>query len=383
MPNYKLVKRPDSPKWYIGWSERGRSIRVPTGTEDKRQAELTLAALRLEREKPAEAQPDDLSIAQVLTWYYDEHASKRPSADQADIAIAHLNRFFGASRVSAVNSVNHMAYELERRGAGIGWQTINRERMVLRAALNHAKRHHGLMIVPDVPTIPENHEDNRPVEPKGRPLSVPELSRLYEASEGHMRTFLLILMGTVCRPDAARDLEPSKQCDFTHGLIDLNPPGRKQTKKYRPVVPMAPFLRKELKKVKEGPAVAFHGLKIATNMKTGWRAMRDGAKLDKRVTPYSIRHTVSRWLSSKRVPRDQIGIMLGHRPLNTKRTDLIYAPFEPGYCREAVRAIQDLYRQVTHSKTRQTRASDNVDKPSGKPRKPLVSRKRSGGRDRD
>lgn len=314
-----------------------------------------------------------MEISQVLRWYYDEHASKKPSADQADIAIKHLNAFYGAARISAINDGTHETYERQRRDAGIGWQTINRERMVLRAALRHARKH-GLTAIPEVPAIREDHHENAPVEPKGRPLALKELASLISAAQSeHMRRFILVLMGTVCRPDAARDLKRD-QLDFEHGLIDLNPKGRKQTKKYRPIVPMTKFLRRELAKVKKY-VIEYHGGPIAST-KTAWRQMRTDAKLDEKVNPYSIRHTMARELRKRKVPGDQISVMLGHRPRDTSRTDLIYAPYEPGYCEDAAKALDAVYREVA----RHWRAKRPVEKKLGKAKKAF---KISGGRDRD
>ena len=48
---------------------------------------------------------------------------------------------------------------------------------------------------------------------------------------------LMILIGTACRPEAALELTGA-QLDFEDRLIDLNPRGRAQTKKFRPVVKM-------------------------------------------------------------------------------------------------------------------------------------------------
>lgn len=374
MPKYRLAKRPDSPRWYVVWTEGRRSRRVPTGTEDERQAELILQAFSLEQAKPKEVAPAGLAIADVLRWYYDAHASKRPSAEQADIAIRHLNRFYGASRVSAINSATHTDYERQRRTAGVGWQTINRERMVLRAALRYAGKHHGLTAVPHVPAIAEDHPENAPVEPKGRPLTLEELARLIQAAKSpHMRRFVLILMGTMCRPAAARDMT-ARQLDFEHGLIDLNPKGRRQTKKYRPIVPMTDFLRRELKGAK-GYVLQYHGEPIAST-KTAWRAMRTDAKLDAEVNPYSIRHTMARELRRRKVPGDQVAIMLGHRPVGTSRTDLVYAPYEPGYCEDAAKALDAVYREVA----RQWRAKRGAGKLVEKAGKPFKMR---GGRARD
>lgn len=346
MHNYRLAKRPDSPRWYIVWTEGRRSFRRPTGTEDRAQAELVLAAFRLEVERPPEVKQDELEISKILDWYYEEHAAKRPSADQAKIAIKRFKAFYGASRIPAINSTTHVQYEKQRRDAGVKHETINRERMVLRAALNHARRHHGFLNVPHIPAIPPDHPDNQASEPKGRPLSIREMSKLCEAAKSdHIRRFILILIGTMCRPDAARDLQIKGQLDFEHSLIHLNPPGRRQTKKHRPIVPMPKFLRKELKGLKGKYVVEYHGGKIAST-KTAWRALREAAGLGEDVNPYSIRHTMSRELRRRGVPSEQISIMLGHRPQNVSRMDLIYAPFEPGYCAQAAKAIDSIYADI-------------------------------------
>lgn len=354
MPEYRLSKRPDSPRWYITWTEDRRSRRAPTGTEDHGQALKILHLFALERDKPPEAKPDDLAITQALGWYWDEVAAKKPSAEQAKIAIARFNAFYGEARVSAVDGHSHKRYLALRQAEGVGWQTINRERMVLRAALRHAWKHHGLVSVPYVPTIASDDDDAAPVDPRGRPLAIAELAALYRAAKSeHMRLFILVMMGTLCRPDAALGLKIKDQCDFAHRLIHLNPPGRKQTKKRRPTVPMASFLEKELKGKKRKYAVEYHGQPIA-RVKTAWRRLRAAAGLDAKVNPYSIRHTVSRELRHRGVPGDQISVMLGHRPNNASRTDLVYAPYAPEYCREAVAAIEAVHVDVMAEIARQS-----------------------------
>jgi len=371
MPDYRLAKIPGSPRWYITWTEGHRSFRRTTGTADREQATQVLAAFVLEAARGPVVEPADVEVREVLETYYREHASKRPSAEQARIAKAHLIAFYGVARGTAVTAKSHSMYEEKRRLQGAGFQTINRERMVLRAAFNHSRRHHGLTVVPYVPTIPEDHPDNDPVEPKGRPLKLGEVTALLKAcAYVHEWRFLQMLIGTLCRPDAAFDFEPDKQADFEHGLIDLSPPGRKQTKKFRPVVPMPRFLRDEFKRAGKGPFIAYHGEGIRSS-KTAFRRMRADAGLDERVNPYSLRHTIARELRRRGVPGDQISIMLGHRPPNTKRTDLIYAPYEPGYCQDAKRAIESIWATVARN-LRAPAGPAEILKPARKARRIMV-----------
>ena len=57
-----------------------------------------------------------------------------------------------------------------------------------------------------------------------------------------LRRYLMILLNTGCRPEAARDLTVF-QLDLARGRLDLNPPGRERTSKGRPVVPITAALR--------------------------------------------------------------------------------------------------------------------------------------------
>ncbi|MEE4378229.1 MAG: hypothetical protein V2J55_12075 [Candidatus Competibacteraceae bacterium] len=56
------------------------------------------------------------------------------------------------------------------------------------------------------------------------------------------------------------------------------------------------------------------------------------------MTPYSLRHTLTRWLRSQSVPAWEVAAQLGHRAPGTSTTE-IYAPFDPAYLTQAVRAI--------------------------------------------
>ncbi len=381
MRNHRLIKRSGSPRWYITWTEGRRSRRVPTGTEDHGEALKVLHLFALEHDKAPEVRPEEMPIATVLGKYYDERASKLPSAETAMIAINRLNAFYGIAPVSVIDTASNERYQIQRLAEGVTWQTINRERMVLRAGLNHSRKYHGLKLSPYVPTIREGDPDASPVEPRGRPLTIPEMAALYRSAKSeHVRLFFLVLLGTMCRPDAARDLRISGQLDFRQGVVDLNPKGRKQTKKYRPTVPMAAFIHQAFKGVKREFAIEYHGERIAST-KTAWRRLRADAGLGPDVNPYSIRHTVSRELRRRRVPGEQIELMLGHR--RPDRTTQIYAPYDPDYCRDAIRAIERLHADLMKEAARQTRANPAVDmiarKDGTSQRKPRRMRIRRGG----
>ena len=70
--------------------------------------------------------------------------------------------------------------------------------------------------------------------------------------------------------------------------------------------------------------------------------MREAAGLDGDVNPYSIRHTVARWMRQNGVPAWEVAAQLGHKSRDYRTTEL-YAAFDPSYLSNAVRAIDRLF----------------------------------------
>ena len=136
-----------------------------------------------------------------------------------------------------------------------------------------------------------------------------------------------------------------QQLDFRNGLIDLNPPGRKQTKKVRPVVKMPDALRVLTPGEPEERVISFRGLGKINSVRNGLRGVVKRAGLEGRVSAYSLRHSVARYLRQQGVPLEQVAAMLGHTSRQHAIT-LRYAPDAPDYLREAVKAIDKLLALV-------------------------------------
>ena len=85
----------------------------------------------------------------------------------------------------------------------------------------------------------------------GRPIVPMELARLFDAAKSrHILTYLVIACNTLARPSAILELRGA-QFDEAHRRIDLNPPGRRQNKKFRPILAVTPTLLPWLKIVTE------------------------------------------------------------------------------------------------------------------------------------
>jgi integrase len=137
------------------------------------------------------------------------------------------------------------------------------------------------------------------------------------------------------------------QYDEAHNRIDLNPPGRRQNKKHRPVLAVTPTLKPWLQIAREPTKryVAYGGKPIKS-ITSAWSLLVTEAGLDERVTPYSIRHGMAREMRKRKVPKEQISIFLGHLPKDSDATTSIYAPYDPEYCSEAVAAIEAVMNEV-------------------------------------
>lgn len=179
---------------------------------------------------------------------------------------------------------------------------------------------------------------------KGRALSVDELRRLYRASDvQHWHDLFLILLGTGCRPGAARELR-KEQIDFAAGLIDLNQPGREQTNKRRPVVRLPDTLRERFQGRADGVLVLWRG-EVTTKNERLMRAARKRAGLDKAVNLYSLRSTCSQWLIMQGVSLHETAFQLGHKVAGYDVT-YRYVKHSPDYLVNACAALEKLCQLV-------------------------------------
>jgi hypothetical protein len=158
---------------------------------------------------------------------------------------------------------------------------------------------------------------------------------------------MMFLANTLARSAAIFELR-RVQYDSDHNLLDLNPPGRIQTKKFRPIVPVTPFLKPWLNLNPNMEAddryITYRGRPVKT-VRGAWDSLRTLSGIDD-VCAYSFRHGMAREMRKRKVPMEQIEYVLGHLPSGAAKTTSIYAPFEPEYCGEAQHAIQSVMMEV-------------------------------------
>lgn len=154
-----------------------------------------------------------------------------------------------------------------------------------------------------------------------------------------LRAYLRAAIATWARPEALLDLT-DRQWHAEAGVLDLNPPGRRQTKKHRPAVPIARQYRPFL------DALNGQLLPVVT-LRHAWDPMRKkldlpgggqaGTKLIRRSVATLARRKIgeAHWAQGE--------MMLGHRRASTSD---IYALPDPANLGRALSATEEIIAEI-------------------------------------
>lgn len=337
-----IDQRAGSPAWYRCWQDAKarQTRRISLGTTDFEEAKRLLAEwYAAQFQAPSDdLPPSSVKLAEVVLDYWNGQGSKLRSHETAKIMLRYWQEFWGDVSVGDVRDQRKQeAFRLWLADRGLGHNTVNRCLEVGRAAIRRAWKRGVISSAPFIQMLPAIE-----TQPMGRPMASGEAVRLFcAATQEHVRTFILLGLVTGARPEAITDLTWDR-VDFATGLLRLNPEGRVQTKKHRPVVKVGEATLDYLAGVKrQGEHVIMFRNRHVHRLDTGWDKAVSGAGLDKRVTLYSLRHTVARHLRSHGVALEEIANMLGHRKLGFDIT-MRYAPHDPSYLQRAVSVLDDL-----------------------------------------
>lgn len=328
--------------WYIFWTDEktGRSRERSTGTRDRQRAHEIFAEWlgRYGEGSGTWTGPrraSETRIADILAHYAEDHVAEHVIAKATvGFAMKPLLAWWGDRTCDFIKPETCRAYVRERKARPT---TAARELTVLRAALGHAHKNGKLIDRPFV-------EVPGPGPGRERWLTRSEAAKLLWESRrdpkarGHLPLFILLGLSTGARPSALFDLRWT-QIDFSHNRIDFNPPGRKQTAKRRPIVPIPRrlrwFLLKAHARASSPYVLCYRGRKLAS-VKRAFRASRRRAGLGDDVIPYTLRHTAGTWLAQRGVDLREIGGWLGH---TQQRTTELYAHHHPDHFRSAKRVM--------------------------------------------
>lgn len=296
-----LWQHPVTKRWYITWTERGRSYRNSTGETDRRKAERARAAFVLTRDQKSAAKPDEVMVATLLDDYWEQHASKLPSAERARVAIKHLAEFYGVATVSSVTPRTNDRYIAQCRQEGKAEGTINQHLNRLRAALRRGVKTGVLTNAPSVPMLKE-------ADPRAHVLDRKQVADLLRAcrrldqqdgansSHDHIALFIRLAVYTGARRSALLQLTWDR-IDFRTGTADFRLPGVAQTRKRRAIAALPSKLLRSLQRLRARSTgdrvITFAGRPIAS-IKHAFTKVARAAGLP-HVTPHVLKHTAVSW----------------------------------------------------------------------------------------
>lgn len=219
------------------------------------------------------------------------------------------------------------AYDRQRKA---GQATRRYELAMLSTALRYAAAKKLIPAAPVIwrPAAPERRE---------RHLSREAFAKFFAAVKApHARLYMILALSTCARPSAILELTWDR-VDFNRRTINLNPPGRIQTAKRRPVVPIADWVLGPLQEAydaRQCSHVIERGAKPVKSIKKAFSAASERSGVE--ATPYTLRHTGAVWKAEDGVPMAELAQLMGHDDSAT--TEKFYARFSPNHLRKAANA---------------------------------------------
>lgn len=344
---FQLVKRPDTPNYYIVWCPKGSGQykRKSTKTRDLAAAQRVMVKFVDQRARQISTDPDEVKLLDCLLPYVKRKVANAKGWPAERTAEKHWIAFLereGLVYVADLTIGMQELYATWRRDsliASVGRcsnATINREFNVMRAALRQAEKHGQIDRAPFIMNLANPR-------PRERVLTQEEHLALLDAcTEPHLYLFVMLATHTLQRPGAIFELRTG-QVNLDKRLIDFHRPGEHQTCKRRAVVPISdtlyPHLKEAIRTSLSGYVVEYKGARITHVKRSFATACRHAGIED--ATPYVLRRTGATLLAAAGVPLRQIAGMLGHTTTNT--TEYHYAKHAPEYMVQAKSALDEIY----------------------------------------
>ena len=353
--------------WEICWYDRAtRQTRgISTGTTDREAARRALIEHAFKAEQPTVG--TDAPLAVVLQSYYIKYGKDLPSVHAHLAAQRDALEIWGDVNVSALERDKQLELVSALRDRGLSDWTIDGRLNRVWAAMSWYKRGNKDLVIPEQITA----EDWKPVlADRDHTFTLEELAALFNAAaeqprdtrytREHWWRFMVLAIGTASREAALRELKWS-EVDLRIGRIRLNPPGRRQTKKRRPTIPIAPTLAKELSSwERDGEhVITYYGKPLATREFFDLLAERAGIS----GSPNVIRHTVRTWLAEYGVPDSEADVFMGHKAEGSA-TSKRYIHRRPEYLRSVVDGVEALFEAVGALVSRPFKGREMGDQPA-------------------
>ncbi|WP_035198533.1 hypothetical protein [Agrobacterium tumefaciens] len=382
--------------WYDDGSRRVK--RKALAALDLESAKEELIAL-LGAPLPSSRDQREVFLFDVLKHYQDNYAEPKGYKQMAAVrrasalVYAAFRSFMGPPKVADLTRLNqrriwsHMASD-----GGLSAKSIMTYMISVRAAVNYAAVPQLINVAGEEVEVQmleapiaifcnqeeiAEHIGGEVSKPREYIPTYPELGKWIDAIEGEDDfRFVIIMLNTCARNEAIFDMDISKQANFEFGTLDLNPAGRRQTKKRRPIIRMTTNLQawfqhwgddkpirqyqdtveKRLNAMgKRGDEIDDDGNRVWTDLKMP------------EMTCYTLRHFMATNMrrASFPVSKEQRSKWLGHSVGEGSKTTDWYEKFDPDYLEEPMRATEEIIAKLQkHTKRKlfapKTKASGKV-----------------------
>lgn len=253
----------------------------------------------------------------------------KPSHQRRQDAWKAMKPFWERTDPALIDAPMCKDYAKQRKA---GPATVRYELLQVSTALAWGRANKRITAKPEM-WLPE------PPERKVRHLTHTQFERFFaEVKAPHARLYVLMGLYTMARPSAILELTWDR-VDFDRRLIDLNPAGRKQTAKRRPVVRMNDELHDALAEAYTARQCAYvveRGARKVASVKKAFQAASERSGVH--VTPYTLRHTGAVWAAEAGISMAEIAQFLGHD--DDRTTQKHYSRFSPDYLVRVANAIQ-------------------------------------------
>lgn len=345
-----IAQEPGRRGYYRYWNDagNGRTRRASLGTENLETAKEKLAEIIIQGTRST----IETHLATVLEKYFIERTDFLPSCKPARHAGSLLLECWGelirASGITESKNREFVEWSLEL-GHSISY--IARNLGVAAAALAHAKLHVDLIynegaILSKWPHLKPKAQ-RKIFEPTDKELA----HLLAQKMPENLRRWIMNAMATVGRPTAVLELTPGAR-DRAHGLISLNPEGRRQNKKFRATVREPKVMTKWLNtwegrgKHAMRPQDRYCTYSSESSIDTALARVCGPTRANlPAMSLYSFRHLGTSVMRRAKVPKEQIDYQLGHRQGGARSTQ-DYGQYEARYLSEASKALDSWVTRV-------------------------------------
>lgn len=352
-------------RWYVVWQEGCQRRERATGLDHRATAEEQEAALTsflVEQDRgrrpSGPRRPDQVTVAEVLALYGENHAPSTAAPQRIGHAIDALVRWWGDAPISSVTAGACRRYATDRKAAikhsrmerraavEARYQTMGKEAPLagklsagsdgttrrelgtLRAAINWCHTE-GYLVQPPPVWLPDKPEARERWLTREEAAKLLRAARNLDRASKYLPLFILLGLYTGARKQAILGLQwqvniAGGYVDLDRGLIDYRRPGQAQSVKRRSAIPIPPrlmhflaFARRHTRQyvleyraptaeeVKRGVVAA-----PLADVKKAFAAAAAAAGMPE-ITPHTLRHTAVTWLVQSGVPLWEVSQWVG------------------------------------------------------------------------